>query len=229
MRKIKRALTGILAATMVMASVLTAAASDTGGTHTSDEGSSAEEYVPVAVVTEAQAAAREEGAAISVAGSSVRTTIAGAYVAKSVQGAAVVTPLANVRASLGLTNGQKPYVIMYDTDVAKSNLAMASINAAAEALGANVITSLNIELGARENGKFVSLSNGSIGMVVGIPSSAIDPTKTYSMICVQPGGVISILEDQDANPNTITFELKAGLGTYSIVAQSIAAQPIVAQ
>ena len=96
---------------------------------------------------------------------------------------------------------------------------MDSINAAAQALGANVITSLNVDLGAKKNGKFVSLKEGSIGMVVGIPKAAVDPTKTYTMICVQPGGAITILEDQDADPNTITFELKAGPAAYSIVAK----------
>ena len=54
-------------------------------------------------------------------------------------------------------------------------------------------------------------------MVVGIPK--VDVTKTYSMVCVQPGGVVTILEDQDANPKTVTFAVQAGLGTYAIVAK----------
>ena len=92
-----------------------------------------------------------------------------------------------------------------------------SVNAAAESIGAAFVAAINVDLGAKENGKFVSLKDGSIAMVVGIPK--VDVTKTYSMVCVQPGGVVTILEDQDANPKTVTFAVQAGLGTYAIVAK----------
>ena len=32
-------------------------------------------------------------------------------------------------------------------------------------------------------------------------------------------GVITILDDLDTNPKTVTFDVKAGLGTYAIVAK----------
>lgn len=222
MRKIKRALTGILAATMVMASVMTVAAGSThsdagtvmpssGSTNTN---SSSESSSPVAEAAKYVASAN---AAISVAGMDVHTTIGGCYAAKSVAGCAIVTSLADVKAALGLSAGQDPYIIIYDTDYNKSSKAMASINAAAEALGAKVLTALNIELGAKQDGKFVTLTNGSIGMVAGIPNA--DPSKTYSVICVQPGGAITILDDLDMDPSTITFEVSAGLGTYAVVEQ----------
>lgn len=95
---------------------------------------------------------------------------------------------------------------------------MASINAAADALGAKVIVSLNINLGAKDKGKWVTLSSGSVALTAGLPKNA-DITKTYSAILVQPGGVITIFEDQDTNPKTVTFEVKAGIGTYAIVAK----------
>lgn len=220
MRKMKKALMGIFAATMVMASALTAAAttgttnSGSGSSGSSSSGSSSSTVVEV-VPESVQSA----GAAIKVAGSSVKTTIAGGYAAKKVDGVAVTTSLADVKAALGLASNQTPYIIVYDTDAKKSNLAMASVNAAAEALGANVVTSINVELGAKQGGKFVALENGSIAMVVGIPKASIDETKTYSMVCVQPGGVTTILEDKDTNPKTVTFEVKAGLATYAIVAK----------
>lgn len=226
MRKIKRVLTGILAATMVMASVMTAGAatgsggpgsggSGSGSTGTSaNTNSSSESSSPVAEAAKYVASAN---AAISVAGMDVHTTIGGCYAAKSVAGCAIVTSLADVKAALGLSAGQDPYIIIYDTDYNKSSKAMASINAAAEALGAKVLTALNIELGAKQDGKFVTLTNGSIGMVAGIPNA--DPSKTYSVICVQPGGAITILDDLDMDPSTITFEVSAGLGTYAVVEQ----------
>ena len=54
-------------------------------------------------------------------------------------------------------------------------------------------------------------------MAVGLPKGA-DTTKTYSIICVQPGGVVTMLEDIDTNPKTVTFDVKAGLGTYALAA-----------
>jgi hypothetical protein len=93
---------------------------------------------------------------------------------------------------------------------------MDSVNAAVEALGGKFVTALNIDLGAKENGKWVTLSDGSIPAVVGLPKSA-DTTKTYAIVCVQPGGATTILEDTDANSSTVTFDVQAGLGTYAIV------------
>ncbi len=233
MRKMKKALMGIFAATMVMASVLTVAAktatttSGAGVEETLEQTSSGESNASPASApststsTPAPASAKSAGAAISVAGTSVKTTIAGSYSVANVAGIAVTTPIANIRTALGLTAGQTPYVIIYDIDAKTSSKAMASINAAAQALGANVIASMNLELGARQNGKFtpVALKNGGVGMVVGIPEKAVDPAKTYSMVCVQPGGAVTILDDLDTNPKTVTFEAKASLAAYSIVAK----------
>ncbi len=117
-----------------------------------------------------------------------------------------------------MTDTQRPAITIYDTDPKKSPAALESINAAAEALGGEVLTSLNIDLGAKENGKWVTLSDGAVALATGLPKDA-DKTKTYCAILVQPGGVVTVLEDQDTNPDTVTFEVKAGIGTYAIVAQ----------
>lgn len=205
--RMKKILAATLAATMVMASALTVCASSN-----TNSGSSSSESTTVA--PEEVKAANE---AITVAGSTVKTTIAGGYAAKKVNGVAVITPIADAKAKLGLTGAQTPYVIVYDTDAKKSHLAMDCVNAAAESIQAQFVAAINVDLGARENGKFVSLKDGSLAMVVGIPN--VDVTKTYSMVCVQPGGVVTILDDLDTNPKTVTFEVKAGLGTYAIVAK----------
>lgn len=205
--KMKRILAVVLATTMVMASALTVCASTTN----SGAGSSSES------ATVAPAEVKTANAVMEIAGSNVKTTIAGGYAAKKVEGVAVTTPMADVKAQLGLKAGQTPYVIVYDTDAKKSHLAMDCVNAAAESIGATFVAAINVDLGAKENGKFVSLKDGSIAMVVGIPN--VDVTKTYSMVCVQSGGVITILDDLDTNPKTVTFAVKAGLGTYAIVAK----------
>lgn len=223
--KVKRLLAATLAATMMMASALTVAASGGSGgstgsvsgnsvesTGSTEESSGSSDSVASSVQT------YNTDAKVTVAGTVVRTTVAGAYAAKTVQGVAVTTPLADIKASLGLTGSQTPYIMVFDTNPKKSYLAMNCVNAAAEALNGTTVATLNVDLAAKQNGKLVSLSSGSVGMVVGLPKSA-DTSKTYSIVCVQPGGVVTILEDKDASPATVTFEVKAGIGTYGIVAR----------
>lgn len=238
LKSFKRALTAALAATMLMASALTAAAAGTassGGAGTaasggsdsgsnndvaesSDSESSASAVAESLATSSAGAVVNNAGAAVNVAGTSVKTTIAGAVIVKSVQGVAVVTPLESVKASLGLKGNETPYIIVFDTNAKKSPLAMECVNAAVTAMGGQYVTAINVELGAKSNGKFVSLSNGNAAMMLGLPKNA-DTSKTYSVVCVQPKGVVTILEDQDTNPATVTFEIKAGLGTYALVAK----------
>lgn len=227
-RNAKKILAVLLAAAMTMSSSLMVCAADgSGGSGTdvtpgqttsqstsSSSSSSSESSAPVVHTEDIKGA----DATVSIAGTSVKTSVAGAYAAKSVQGVAVTTSLSEVIAKLGLVSGQKPYIMIFDTDPNKSNKAMDCVNAAATALGGTVVSTLNIELGAKQGGKFITLADGSVNMVAGLPKSA-DTTKTYSVVCVQPGGVISIFDDVDNNPQTVTFEVVAGLGTYALVAK----------
>lgn len=206
--KLKKVLAATLAATMVLSSAMTVCASGYYSSSSSSESETSVEPEDVQIAN----------APIVVGGTVIKTTVAGAYAAKSVQGTAVITSLADVKANLGLKDGQVPAITIYDTDPLKSPKAMASINAAADALGAEVLTSLSIDLGAKEKGKWVTLSNGSVAIATGLPKGA-DLTKTYKAICVQPGGITTILDDKDNDPATITFEVKAGIGAYAIVAQ----------
>ncbi len=215
--KMKKTVAAILAATMVMSTGITVCAAGSGSAAPigveKTEGSSGSS------TTTAASAAKSSGAEISVAGSNVKTSVSGVYAAEKVQGVAVMNSLAEVRSKLNLSGSQTPYVMIFDTDTKKSSKAMDSINAAVTALGGGEIAAtLNINLGAKEKGRFVSLSDGSVGMVVGLPKG-VDTTKSISIICVRPGGKTTILEDTDTNPKTVTFELQAGLGTYAIVAQ----------
>lgn len=243
-KSLKRALVTALMTTMVFASTLTVEAASGGSAGSSGSGSSgtksesskpqereetrertgnAVNSVPgevagsVSGVTEvfSNVTTVSAGGTVTVAGTAVKSTIAGAAIVKSLRGAAVITPLADVKASLGLKNGQTPFVMTYDTDAKKSPLAMKCVDAAIEAEGGTLVTAINVDLSAKENGKIVSLKNGSAAMAVGLPKN-VDVKKTYYVVCVQPGGVISILQDQDTNPNTVTFEIKAGLGTYAL-------------
>ena len=221
MRSMKKVLAATLAATMVMASAFTVCAKTTtqsAGTG-SESSSSSTTQESSAPATYAESKSKGANATIKVNGVTVKTSIAGVYAAESLNGVAVTTPEAVLAAALGLTSGQKAAIIIYDTDQKKSTAAMVSVNAAIEALGgADLVSTLNIDLGAKQNGKWVTLSNGSVALKAGLPKTA-DTTKTYSVICVQPGGATTILEDQDTDPATVTFAVQAGLGTYAIVAK----------
>jgi hypothetical protein len=210
--KIKKVLAATLAASMVMASVITAGAS--GASDGSSESTTSSSSVESSVVK----ATKSAGEAISVGGITMKTTIGGTIAATSVQGVAVKTALADVKTALGLTGKQTPVITVYDTDLTLSKKAVATAKAAATALGGSYVTALNVELGAKESGKFVTLKNGSVAMAAGLPKNA-DTTKTYSVVCVRPGGNIFILQDQDTDPTTVTFEVKAGTGTYALIAQ----------
>lgn len=167
MRSMKKVLAATLAATMVMASAMTVCAT------TQSAGSGSETQESTALATYAEAKSQAAGAAIKVGGVAVQTSIAGVYAAETVNGVAVTTPAADVTAALGLTNGQKPAIIIYDTDQKKSSAAMVSVNAAIEALGGGELTAvLNVDLGAKQNGKWVTLSNGSVAMKAGLPKTA---------------------------------------------------------
>lgn len=219
--KLKKVLAVMLAATMVMASAVTVSATGTNTTDpgvSSNDSSSSDSGDESQALTYADTMSQAADAPIAVAGTDVRTSVAGVYAAQKVQGVAVITPVAEVKASLGLSGNQTPVIIIYDTDEQKSYRAMECVSAAAEAINGTVVAAMNIDLGAKEDGKWVTLTNGSVGLVTGLPKGA-DTSKEYCAICVQPGGIVTILEDQDLNPATVTFEVQAGLGTYAIVAK----------
>ena len=224
-KSIKRLLTVTLAAALLVGSTLTAAATSRNGISRNGRedysgGSSSSSASVEARVPEYWESLERQSAnaPVMIAGRSVTTTIAGSIIVNRMQGVAVVTPLDQVKASLGLADGQTPFVTVLDTDYKKSNLAMDCVNAAVASLGGQFVSAINVNLTARENGKIVELTSGSAGMMVGLPKNA-DKSKTYCVVCVQPGGIITIMNDQDDIPETVTFEIKAGLGTYAFVAK----------
>ena len=230
--KIKRMMAVVLAAAMAMSTALTVCAADgsggsggSGGTSgagcstvtssTSSSTSNDDSAAPSVDITKILSA----NTVITVGGKNVVTTVAGAYLAEKVNGVAGITPAPELAGTLNLAVGQKAYIMAYDFEQKKSHLAMDSINGAAKALGANFITAINVNLGAMQNGKFVTLTDGSVEVVVGLPKTAIDSTKTYYVACVQPGGVVTLYEDLDEDLQTLTFEVKAGLGAYAILSK----------
>lgn len=148
-----------------------------------------------------------------------KSTVQGVYIATSVNGTAITSSLAGIAGSYGLAAGEVPYVRFSNMDAKKSNLAKAVINSAASAVGATVGPCINIEIGKKAGGQFSLLSQEGekISVKVGIPKSFAQDGKTYAVICVRPGGAVSVLQDTDTNPNTITFDTTGGQGAYAIV------------
>lgn len=149
----------------------------------------------------------------------VKSTVQGVYIATSVNGTAITSGLAGIASSYGLASGEVPYARFSNMDVKKSNLAKAVIDNAAAALGATVGPCINIEIGKKAGGQFSLLSQDGekITIKVGIPKSFAQDGKTFAMVCVRPGGAVTVLQDTDSDPNTITFDTTGGQGAYAII------------
>ncbi len=209
--RMKKFLAVAIVATMTMASCLTAFAKTTT-------------TAPIEVVAKKKQVVEikseffaEAGKKVTMAGTSVATTLAGVYATET--GVAVISPLDDVVAMLGLDKDMIPYIVAYDTDSEAAPLAMAVVDASAKALGAEVDSVVTMDLCGRKGGLYYSLdTDKSVGVIMlGIKNP--DATKTYSVVCVQPGGVVTVLPDVDEVAGTVTCELKAGLATYAIVAK----------
>ena len=191
--KFKKALATTMAATMVMASAMTVCAAD--------------QYPNLKIAKEN----------VLVAGDVNLTNVAGDYSAESVRGVAVTTPFEDVKAALGLTANQRPTVVIYDAEKKASPEAIACLEGAEQDAGATEVASLYFELGAKEDGKWLSqVTDATVTVKVGLPKTA-DRTKTYSVIRIEENGVITMLNDLDTNDKTVTFEATTGVGVYGIV------------
>lgn len=153
----------------------------------------------------------------SVAG--VKSTVSGVYLATSVNGVAVTTGMTTIADSYGLAKNEKAYVRAYNFDSKRSTAAKAVIDSAAASMGAEVGPIINFEFGKMADGKFSLLpfDGASFNVKVGIPKSFAKEGKTYAIVCVRPGGAVSIIKDADNDPNTVTFPTTAGQAAYALI------------
>lgn len=149
----------------------------------------------------------------------VRSTVSGVYCATKVDGVAITTGLSSLTQGYGLTANEQPYAMVWDLDPKKSYLAQQVIDLAAASQDAEVGPALNIELGKKTGGKYSLLSSDGpdIRLAVGIPASFAQDGKTFAVVRVRSGGVVTILQDLDSDPNTITFDTTGGAGAYAII------------
>lgn len=153
----------------------------------------------------------------SVAG--VKSSLAGVYLAANVKGTAITTGLSTISDGYGLANGEKPYARIYNMDAKKSYLAQACIDNAAASMGAVAGPAINVEIGKMASGKFSLLpaDGAPISLKVGIPNSFAQSDKTFAVVAVRPGGVVSVLADTDTNPDTVSFDTTAGQAVYALI------------
>lgn len=149
----------------------------------------------------------------------VKTTVAGVYLATSVNGSVVTTSAAAIKEGYGLTGNEKPYAKFSNLDAKKSPLAKQAVDLAAASQGAVVGPVLNVEIGKMSNGKYSLLASdgAAIRLSFGIPKNFAQDGKTYAVVCVRAGGVVSVLADVDSNPDTVTFDTTGGAGVYAII------------
>lgn len=210
---IQKMMVGAFAVALAVMPVMSANASNpSAGSNPSSGTTGAVEAVITSSSGGAVSSVAEVPVTSNVAG--VKTTIRGVYLATSVNGSVITTSLAAIAGDYGLTTGETPYARIYNMDTKKSYLAAAVIDQAAAAKGAVVGPYVNVELGKLSGGKFGLLSTDGAPITVsfGIPASFAQTDKTFAVVCVRPGGAVSILEDTDSNPNTVTFNTTGGQG-----------------
>lgn len=153
----------------------------------------------------------------SVAGT--RSTISGVYLATAVNGSVVTTGFDTIASGYGLAGDEKPYARLYNLEAQRSPLAYAAIVDAAASVNAVVGPTINIELGKIKGGKYGLLSEegAAIEIKLGIPKSFTQADKNFAVVCVRPGGKVTVLQDKDTNPDTVTFDTTGGQGAYAII------------
>ncbi len=218
-KSLKKVLAAALAMSLVMAPVMGVNAAPSSQTSGQVSGNSDGGSENTSSATSAEAVEVPTTSTVVAGGKVLTTTVKGAYMSKKIPGTVVSTGKDAIAAAYGLGAGEQPYVRVYDITEKNSPAAMASVNAAAAAVGGTVVGTVNVELGKLAGGKFSLLAQGGapITMAFGIPKNAVKAGFAYAMICVRPGGAIEILPDLDADPATVTFNTTGGLGAYAMV------------
>ncbi|MBR5577655.1 MAG: hypothetical protein IKW28_01515 [Lachnospiraceae bacterium] len=224
-KMVKRVLTGALALTLALAPTMGVMATSKGTSKGTVAGPTQSQMIEQTQTQGTGYAQTEEQVvkayskvknSLTVAG--IRSSISGVFMLEKGIGLATVTNSTAIASDYALEKGARPYVKVYDMDVKKSELAKACMDATAEAFGARAFGYINFELGKMEDGKYSLLSGGKgIDAVISIPSVNYTEGATYAVICVQEGGVISILKDTTPDNNVIDVTLPAGHCALALV------------
>lgn len=217
---VKKLIASTLAAVMVVGMSVSAFASAPCGGSSTVPTSVVVEHVAAAVSAPATASAVDVFAAVpktsTVAG--VKSTVAGAYLAKSVNGAIVASPAADIAASYALGAGEKIFAKSWDCSAKASPAAYALMEQIATANGATVVSAVNFEIGKIAGGKYslLPMTGAPIVLSFGIPAKGFVAGANYAIIAVRPGGAVEVLP-AIVDGTTISFATTAGAGAYAII------------
>lgn len=211
MRNAKKFFAVVLAVTTMAASTLTAfAASPATSTTPATPAVTTPAPAPVNTTSE-----------VKIGGTTVKTTVTGAYSATAIPAAVVTTPVAEIASSLSLKGDEKPFVSTYDVDTKKSYAAYASITGAAEALNVTVGPMVNFDLGIKSGVNFTSIKEPKFDVTakvtLPIPATFQNAGATYAVVGVYYGGTVVVYDDLDSDPATVTINVPVGMGAYAIV------------
>lgn len=204
---LKKMLMVTLTASLLVTPVITAGATSNGSGNGSSSSSSSS--------SAAVAATPGTSEVVLSNGTVVKTTVAGSYSAKSVEGIAVATPAATVNAALGLAAGEKAYVTVADSNYGPQ--AQACVENAAQAYGAEVYAVLDIFMGKVAGGKVESIpqAQGLVEFRTSTPKGvALKAGHEWAVICVMPGGKIMMLPNWSTDGNSVQF-FTNGFGVFA--------------
>ncbi len=156
-------------------------------------------------------------AVVTSSGVKLVSTVNGVYHAKTVDGAAVITPAADVLAAFGASNIGA--VKMDVVDSVHGPAATVSINYGLAVLTADNVAAVKgpeLDMNAFLNGKKVVDINQPISIAVGVPASFRTAGCDYAVMLIQEGGRVSILPNLSTDPNVISVNSK-GFGVYVLV------------
>lgn len=224
-------LTTALAGVIIVGNVMTASATTQNSTIVDNAVSDAQAVVsggaPASISAPSSASAVSSvvartiytSSSVSLGGRAVKSTVGGVFIAPNVNGLAVTTPLATINASFGLAAGQSASIMVLEANAVNSPKSFAVAQSAAAGLNGNVVAMLNLEFGFRQNGRYADLAdNGAKAeLAVGLPKTA-DTSKTYKVLTIKEGGSVTVTDDLDNDPNTVTIAFGGGKAAYALVA-----------
>ena len=205
-RIFKKILSIALATTLLVAPVLTA-----GATTDTSEPARQEEFDPFKEAVSASGPIR--------LGSTIfKPDIAGKIMitkGTKLTGMAVRNSAATISSNAGLTKTERPYFTAYTLTPKTSGAVYDSFNGAAAAVGGRVLGGFNANLSKIEAGKRTNLSEDvKTPLTVGVENKE---GLTLEVAKVVSGGETTILEDQDTDPNTVTFDVSGGDAAYAVI------------
>ena len=210
---IKRMLCGALALSLVLAPSMSTLATTGAGSVSGNT------VVAEATTGEVQETATAATVAYTTTSNAagIASQVGGVYILRRGIGVAITTPASTIAANYGLAAGERAFIKAMDMDVRKSNLAYQCMTNTAAAYGATIVGTINLELGKMSGGRYSLLEAGAeVPVTFSVPRAA--QGQRIGVIRVQEGGVVTVFEDMDTNPATVSFNITGGAGAYAIIA-----------